>query len=142
MEITINVYKASVTYLARMAVAYVGAKSGDYERLLVTDSEREMTEKLWEEARTDALSMLKCLRMDASAADAAVVSATVTVPATYPQAGASELQLWLNQYFTHSMSASWLAMAGRSEAQRELIKAEAALRTIMAAASPRRRHIY
>lgn len=136
MEIRINVYKASVTYLARMAVAYVGAKHGDYARLLVADSEAEMTEQLWEEARSEALAALKCLAMDA-AAGAATASATVAVPAGFDIRRRADVQLWLNQYFTSALAASWLAIAGRSEAELYQAKAEAALSAIRTATAPR-----
>lgn len=136
MEIRINVFKASVTYLARMAVAYVGAKHGDYARLLVTDSEAEMTEQLWEEARSEAQAALKCLTMEA-AAGAATASATVAVPAGFDIRRRADVQLWLNQYFTSALAASWLAIAGRSEAERYQAKADEALSAIRTATAPR-----
>lgn len=136
MEIKINVFKASVIYLARMAVAYVGAKTGDYDRLLVADSEAEMTESLWEQARSEAVAELGCLAMDA-AAGTDTVAATVTVPAGFDPERRADLQLWLNQYFTNELAASWLAIAGRSDAERYQTKADVALMAIRVATAPR-----
>lgn len=138
MEITVKIYKASVTYLARLAVAYVGAKNGDYQRLLVADSETEMTEMLWEEARSEALEVLKCLSM-AAAAGADIVEGSLAVPRTFAAERRADVQLWLNQYFTHALAASWLAIAGRSEAEPHQAKASSCLKSIMIATAPRTR---
>lgn len=142
MKISIKIYKASVCYLARMAVAYVGAKSDDYARLLVADTESEMTESLWLQAQAEAIAAMPGLTIAAAEPDAAEVDAILEVPAERAGKLGIDAELQLNQYFTHALAASWLAVCGRSEAERHQAKADGALRCIIVAAAPRQRPVH
>lgn len=100
---TFSISKDYVFEQVRMRVAYIGVKSGDGRRLLLTEADTPMLERLWAEAVTDIVAAVPSLTV--STAEGAEVGCT------HPS-NRGDLRAILHRYLISHIVAAWLRLCG------------------------------
>lgn len=100
---TFSISKDYVFEQVRMQVAYIGVKSGDGRRLLLTEADAPMLERLWEEAVADIVAAVPKLTVSAASGS--------EVGCTHPSTR-GDLRAILHRYMISHILGAWLRLCG------------------------------
>lgn len=118
MEVTLTINKESVFDEVAMTAEYTGAKMADetaYERISLTDENREILNRFWSESKTLICSHLK--RMFISEEDSEdIYNLSLELSESFGNQLTTNLQNSLHHFFVANIISKWYALTNKEEA--------------------------
>lgn len=118
MEVTLRINKDSVFDEVAMTAEYTGAKMADetaYERISLTDENREILNRFWSESKTLICGHLK--RMFISEEDTEdIYNLSLELSESFGSQLITNLQSSLHHFFVANIISKWYALTNKEEA--------------------------
>lgn len=118
MEVTLTINKESVFNEVAMTAEYTGAKMADetaYERISLTDENREILNRFWSESKTLICGHLK--RMFISEEDTEdIYNLSLELSESFGRQLTTNLQSSLHHFFVANIISKWYALTNKEEA--------------------------
>lgn len=118
MEVTLTINKESVFNEVAMTAEYTGAKMADetaYERISLTDENREILNRFWSESKTLICGHLK--RMFISEEDTEdIYNLSLELSESFGSQLTKNLESSLHHFFVANIISKWYALTNKEEA--------------------------
>lgn len=118
MEVTLRINKESVFDEVAMTAEYTGAKMADetaYERIYLTDENREILNRFWNESKTLICGHLK--RMFISEEDTEdIYNLSLELSESFGSQLTKNLESSLHHFFVANIISKWYALTNKEEA--------------------------
>lgn len=118
MEVTLTINKESVFNEVAMTAEYTGAKMADetaYERISLTDENREILNRFWNESKTLICGHLK--RMFISEEDTEdIYNLSLELSESFGSQLTKNLESSLHHFFVANIISKWYALTNKEEA--------------------------
>ena len=118
MEHTLSVNKDDVYNEVAKTTSYTGAKMGDkesYERIPITDEDKVMLERFWNESKNTICGSLKKFLTDEQE-NGGAYTLTLDLSVSFDESLLESMERSLFSFFVMNITAKWYTLANKQEA--------------------------
>ena len=118
IEVTLTIDKESVYEEVAQTTSYTGAKMDDedaYERIFITDDDKSMLERFWNESKNTIANSLKRILVNEQESEG-TYSLLLGLSSSFDEALTESMQRSLFSFFVMNITAKWYTFTNKQEA--------------------------